>query len=143
MRNILLVAIAMVFVTAKASAEGRLSIPANDRWKAECGSCHLAYPPQLLPAQSWQRLMSQLDRHFGTDASLDAATAAEIGDFLQRNSATGKRARGAGDTLRITETRWFVREHHEVNVKNPANCAACHTTAEQGDFRERNLRLPR
>lgn len=115
----------------------------NARYEAECASCHLAYPPQLLPAQSWQRLMSQLDRHFGADASLDAAIAAEIGDFLQRNSATGKRARGAGDTLRITETRWFVREHHEVNVKNPANCAACHTTAEQGDFRERNLRLPR
>jgi hypothetical protein len=28
-------------------------------------------------------------------------------------------------------------------VKSPANCAACHTTAEQGDFRERNIRIPR
>ena len=23
------------------------------------------------------------------------------------------------------------------------NCAACHTSAEQGDFRERNIRIPR
>ena len=23
-----------------------------------------------------------------------------------------------------------------------ANCAACHTTAERGDFRERNIRVP-
>jgi hypothetical protein len=28
-------------------------------------------------------------------------------------------------------------------VKNAANCAACHTAAEQGDFRERNIRIPR
>ena len=38
-------------------------------------ACHVAYPPGLLPAASWQRLMANLPRHFGTDASLDAATA--------------------------------------------------------------------
>jgi hypothetical protein len=30
----------------------------------------------MLPAASWQRLMGNLPRHFGTDASLDAATTA-------------------------------------------------------------------
>ena len=44
----------------------------NAKWKAECGSCHVAYPAQLLPATSWQRLMKGLDKHFGTDASVDA-----------------------------------------------------------------------
>lgn len=23
----------------------------NAKWKTECGACHLAYPPQLLPAR--------------------------------------------------------------------------------------------
>ena len=40
----------------------------------ECGSCHLAFPPSLLPKASWQRVMSGLDKHYGSDASLDAAT---------------------------------------------------------------------
>jgi cytochrome c553 len=120
----------------EASAEDRLALPQNDRWKTECGSCHLAYPPQLLPAESWRRLMSGLDRHFGTDASLEPGLRADIGSFLERYSASGKRARGAGDSLRITETAWFRREHREVTPKNAASCESCHTNAAQGDFHE-------
>jgi diheme cytochrome c len=141
----------MALIVDQAVAGGRLSVPANERWKSECGSCHIAYPPQLLPAESWRRLMSGLDRHFGTDASIDPAAAAEIGAFLERHSGSGRRARGAGDGLRITETAWFAHEHDEVSpavwtrpaVKSAANCAACHTAADQGDFRERNIRIPR
>ena len=40
----------------------------------ECGSCHLAFPPNLLPKASWQSVMHGLDKHYGSDASLDAAT---------------------------------------------------------------------
>ena len=54
-------------------------------------------------------------------------------------------------TLRITETGWFRHEHDEVPagiwkrpaVKSAANCAACHTRADAGDFSERNIRIPR
>ena len=142
---------AMVLVAHEAMAGGSLATPPNERWKAECGSCHIAYPPQLLPAQAWHRMMSQLDKHFGTDASLDPAAAAEIGAYLERYSGSKRRALPAPASLRITETAWFIHEHDEVPpaawkhpaVKGAANCAACHTTAGQGDFRERNIRIPR
>jgi len=141
----------IVLVTHEAAAGGKLSAPADDRWKAECGSCHLAYPPQLLPAQAWRRMMSQLDRHFGADASLDAADRAHIAAYLERNSASGRRVRASPESLRITEGAWFLHEHDEVApatwkhpaVKSAANCAACHTRAEEGDFGERNIRIPR
>lgn len=129
MRNFLLAA--LVALAPAAMAEGRLSVPQNERWKAECGSCHLAYPPQLLPAQSWQRLMSGLERHFGADASLDAATAAEISAFLEKHAG-----RRADETLRISETRWFVRKHRKVSPQNAASCESCHSHAAQGDFHE-------
>ena len=29
----------------------------------ECGACHLAYPPGLLPVQSWRGIMSDLEDH--------------------------------------------------------------------------------
>jgi diheme cytochrome c len=146
-----LIVAGLAFVACDAAAEGRLDAPANERWKTECGSCHIAYPPGLLPAQSWSRLMSGLERHFGTDAGVDPAAAAEIGAYLERYSASGKRARGAAGSLRITESAWFLREHDELSpavwrrpaVKSAANCAACHTAAEQGDFRERSIRIPR
>lgn len=122
----------------------------NPKWKAECGSCHVAYPPQLLPAASWQRLMKGLDRHFGTDASVDAATAAEIGAFLEKYAGS-KRGIAGETTLRVSETAWFQREHRKVDaatwklpaVKSAANCAACHSAAEAGDYHERGIRIPK
>jgi hypothetical protein len=126
--------------------------PLLPRYQTECSGCHLAYPPGLLPAAAWQRLMQTLPRHFGTDASLDAPTAAALQAWLTANAATGRRAAaGHPPEDRITRSAWFLREHGEVaaavwqrpSVKSPSNCAACHTAAEQGDFRERNIRIPR
>ena len=135
----------------EAMGEAKLAAPPNERWRAECGSCHIAYSPQLLPAPSWRRIMSQLGQHFGTDATVDAAAAAEIGAYLERYSGSARRTTLSPDSLRITETRWFLHEHAEVPaavwklpaVKSPVNCTACHMNAEQGDFRERNIRIPR
>lgn len=139
----------LILLAQTAWADPDVTPATHPKWKAECGSCHTAYPPQLLPASAWRRIMSGLDQHFGTDASLDAKSVAEIGAFLEQHAGTGKRARGA-QILRITESTWFRREHGEVPaatwklaaVRTPANCAACHMTADQGDFRERNTRVP-
>jgi len=138
------------FALAAGAGEKRYTV-SNAKWQAECGSCHIAYPPQLLPAASWQRIMSGLDRHFGTDASMEAKATEEIGAFLAANAARGKRAQRAGNQIRITETPWFRHEHDEVSpavwkgpkVKSAANCAACHLGAERGDYSEHNVRMPR
>ncbi len=119
----------------------------HPRYQQECSSCHLAYPPRLLPAPSWQRLINNLPHHFGTDASLDATTTRQLSEWL--TSHAGYRAAPPQD--RITRSPWFVHEHDEVgastwqraSIKSPSNCAACHTRAEQGDFNERYIRIPR
>ncbi len=142
---------AALLIADQALAADGARTPADVRWKTECGSCHMAYPPQLLPARSWDRIMSRLDRHFGADASLDPAAASEITAFLQHNADSSRRSRGVAPTMRITQTPWFRDEHDEVPpavwagpaVKSASNCSACHTTAEQGDFRESNIRIPR
>ncbi len=116
----------------------------------ECGACHTPYAPGLLPAASWQRLMSTLPRHFGTDASTDAATQSTLSTWLQQNAGTGKRGREEPPEDRITRAAWFSREHREFNastwkrpaIKSPANCSACHTQAAQGRFSEHDVRVP-
>lgn len=130
---------------------GRRAVATNAAYQAECGSCHVAFPPRLLPAASWREMMSGLDKHFGTDASLEPVVAQEIGAFLEKNASSRKQEPSAKPLLRISETRWFVREHDEVPqrvwknplVKSPANCAACHTQAESGKYGERNIRMPK
>ncbi len=133
----------------------------NAKWKTECSACHIAYPPMLLPERSWRKLMADLDKHFGVNAGLDDANAKEITGFLVSQSADhaqGRRAQGiarsiapAATPLRITETAFFKREHNEVRaevwkrpkIKSAANCGACHTGAEQGDFSEDRVRIPK
>lgn len=120
-------------------------------YQQECSSCHLAFPPALLPAESWRQLLQSLGNHYGADAALDAESTARLSAWLQANAAQGKRARNRPSEQRITRSVWFVKKHDEVDeavwkrpgVRSPANCAACHTGAEQGDFNERDIKIPR
>lgn len=123
----------------------------NAKWQKECSSCHIAYAPGLLPAESWRKVMGGLDKHFGTDASLAAQENQEITDFLVKNASNRWTAKTA--PLQISETAWFKRKHDSSEVppaawknplvKSPANCQACHTQAERGDFSERNIKIPK
>ena len=140
-----------LFLVADALAgSGQAAPPANPVWQAECGSCHVAYPPRLLQAQSWRRIMQDLDRHFGVDASVDAGTAAAIGRYLETNAQSATNKRAEPTATRITQTRWFRHEHDEIaaatwqrpDVRSPVNCGACHREAERGDFSERLVRVP-
>ena len=163
--NRCIVLLAVCFSSAAlAEDEGNATLlPAaiNAKWQTECSACHIAYPPMLLPERSWRKLMAGLDKHFGVNAGLDDASAKEITEFLVDQSADHvqtRRAQGVvrsiapGDApLRITETAFFKREHDEVRsdvwkrpkVKSPANCGACHTGAEQGDFSEDRVKIPK
>jgi mono/diheme cytochrome c family protein len=116
----------------------------------ECAACHTAYPPGMLPASSWQRIMGGLQDHYGTDASLDPATVKQLSTWLQAHAGTYKRVREVPPEDRITRSAWFERKHDGIapsvwklpSVKSAANCAACHARADQGDFDDDNLTMP-
>ncbi len=145
---------ALVLARAQAGDRHFFAPVADPVVKEECGSCHLAFAPSMLPARSWQRMMGELDNHFGDNASLDAATAEKITSYLVANAgdAGGQRysskllkgvAAGAAPQ-RITELPKWVSEHRKVpdwewrhkEVRTKANCVACHTAAEQGSYDE-------
>ena len=133
----------------------------NAKWRGECASCHTLYHPALLPERSWRKIMGSLSQHFGENAKLDAATQKEITEFLAAHAAdrsTQRRAQKiarsvpAGQVpLRVTETAYFIHKHNEIRAEvwqrkgigSKANCAACHAEAEQGNFDEHRLRIPR
>ena len=129
-----------------ASADSQRYTNENPSYRAECGSCHVAYPPALLGPDAWRTIMNGLDRHFGTDASVGDARRAELTAYLVTSAGTRK----GSDAPRITEARWFRKEHGEIAaatwhsraVKSAANCEACHSQAAAGDFSERSVRVP-
>ena len=135
----------------------------NDTYQEECGSCHFAYPPGLLPSQSWKKLLDAkaLENHFGENAELDADTLKEIRDFALENAADKsyyKRARKIAKAtengeapLRITEIRYIKRKHHDIpekmikgnkDVKSLSYCDRCHTEAKNAVFDAETVRIP-
>ncbi len=127
----------------------RLQTAPDPRYAEECGACHLAFPPGLLSRADTARLFNDLADHFGDNASLDPRLTAELRAFALANAGWNDRATTSrSEPPRITSTPWFVREHDEVPARlvagNPAvgsfgNCSACHTRAEAGSFREREI----
>jgi len=130
-------------------------------YATECGSCHMAYQPQLLPARSWERIMDTLGDHFGDNAELPTTVAAALRAYLAANAGDRSRSSGARGfatsvgpdrvPVRITETPYFRREHHEIptymvqnnrQVLSFANCQACHGDAEKGAYDEDRVAIP-
>jgi hypothetical protein len=143
--------IAMALLLPLANAdERRARSPANPAFLAECGSCHVPYPPKLLSAPAWRNLVNGLVRHFGVDASLDAETAAAIGSYLQANAASPRKVSPDPTIVRVTDSPRFVRKHAAIpasawqspQVQSAANCGACHPDAREGRFGH-DARVPR
>ncbi|TXK24739.1 cytochrome C [Ottowia sp. GY511] len=138
---------------AHADDHRRLAVPLPRAYVQECAGCHMAYPPGLLPAASWRRMMGRLDEHYGSDASIDEATVRQLSEWLQTHAGTSKRVRAEPPPPddRITRSEWFARKHDEIapatwrraSIRSAANCMACHPGAERSDFDDDAVRVPK
>jgi mono/diheme cytochrome c family protein len=148
-----LAALSATFAITVAADSKSPVVPLLPVYKQECSACHVAYPAGMLPAASWKRLMVGLNKHYGTDASLDEKSLAEISGWLDGHAGTYKRVSEMPPDDRITKSAWFIRKHNErevspavwkrASVGSASNCIACHTNAAQGSFSEREIKIPK
>lgn len=135
-------ALAVLIAGAGASPADELEVVppvTHQATRDECGECHMAYQPALLPRESWAAIMADLANHFGEDASLPPALTAEIEAYLVGASRPARRP-AARPVLAITEQRWWLHEHDDIRaarwrsleVGAKGNCPACHKDAERG-----------
>jgi hypothetical protein len=136
--------------------------PANDAaYVQECGSCHFAYLPGMLPERSWHALLARADAHFGEALSLAPEAARHIEAYLAANAADHSDYRGsalmlqelspAATPVRITALP-LMRHRHvvigrllgrpNVKVKTLTNCDACHENAASGSFAYDRILVP-
>jgi mono/diheme cytochrome c family protein len=127
----------------------------------ECGACHFAYQPDLLPSQSWINMMNGLDKHFGENAELSEETRKTVLAYLSSHAAEHSTSWYAAKFMkslksgvvpaRISEVPYFVKEHREVpkkliaenpEVKSISFCNSCHTDADTGGYREGKINIP-
>lgn len=132
----------------------------NAIYKKECGACHFDYPAGLLPSSSWNKMMGNLENHFGDDATLDDENYKIISNYLNQNSAeknmSYKRSKKIVNSLgnrtsdTISKTPYIEKKHRDIKenlitqkeVKGLFNCTACHRSAEKGIFSKKDVDIP-
>lgn len=147
-----------VWDLSRRPASGLITMKPNSTYLSECGDCHHAYHPSLLPAASWQKMMAGLEDHFGEDASLDAQAVSSITGWLNSFSAkhwdteaaNNLRQISSQEPLRITASPYWLRRHQNIGaatfnskaVNSKGNCIACHEDAVSGRFDDQKIRIP-
>ncbi len=131
----------------------------NIKYAKECGACHLAYQPGLLPERSWRKVMENLHDHFGDNAELPTADQPVLLEYLVNNSAERANYKRSAQMLhsirkvdtpvRISQVPYFIREHREVanrvrgneKIKSLGQCELCHQKANEGSYAENEIRV--
>lgn len=148
-------------VAALAALPGRGVPPStlDATYAEQCGACHMAYPPSLAPAATWNGILADLQHHFGADASLSTDLVAHIRAYLLANSAEHWDTLPAHmfrhvdprHPLRITDTPYWRHMHSGISQAKFAatsggrrsSCDGCHKDAETGRFAPQAIELPK
>lgn len=155
------VGLSLTFTSTGYADDGRelnQAIPQNAEYSAECGSCHMAYPANLLPADKWQAITGNLNNHFGDNASLTPEATARIEQYLTQHAAqNGKVMKNSKPLIagmgpqKITEQAFFISKHDQIprhmvqdnpKVGSFSQCSNCHNLAEKGIFDEDTVNIP-
>lgn len=163
MRYLVFIPIFLSFLFADDGFSAKTDVaPVNNQlYIKECGSCHFPYQAGLLPANAWNKMMTNLENHFNSDASLSLENFQTISKYLNDNSAEKnmqyKRSNRIVSSLNanqvpdsISTTPYMVKKHREIRkdlitqpeVKGLFNCIACHSTADKGMYGERDIKIP-
>jgi hypothetical protein len=163
MKYLIFLTIVLNSLFAESYSSGKTDVaPVNNQlYIKECGSCHFPYQTGLLPSNSWNKIMANLDKHFGVDATLAPEDFATLSKYLNDNSAEKnmhyKRSNRIVSSLlpgqvadSISTTPYMIKKHKDIRkdlitqpeVKGLFNCVACHTTADKGIYGERDIKIP-
>ena len=113
-----------------------------------CGNCHFPYQPGLLPTTSWEKVMLNIENHFGKDLKLSSSESRAMTRYLLNNSAGHLNDDISVNTLlslkydpivmRVTKTPYFVITHSQLDeadtMKDIGQCNNCHKQAAQGIY---------
>ena len=120
-----------------------------------CGSCHFPYQPGLLPGVSWEKIMNNLDSHFGQLVKMTDVKKRTMRRYLLDNSAGHVNDEISVQILqtlkynpipvRITQTPFIIDKHNQLENKikpqSIGQCNRCHQDAQQGLYEKQNIHI--
>ena len=127
-----------------------------EQYNELCGSCHFPYQAGLMPGISWEKMMNNLDDHFGQPVKMTDVEIRSMRRYLLNNSAGHvndeisnqilKSLKYNPVPLRITKTLFFIdkhnQDHKKLNRKNMGQCDSCHQDARHGSYDKDKVNIP-
>jgi len=149
-----LLVLAFSLTGAGLQAQVSVPIPAFTPYTQQCTVCHAAYPPGMLPAASWKKMLDDMPQHFTGQVMINIDTQNEISQWLQTHAGSFALVAEEPPQNRITQSLWWQKIHlnnsklpaavwRKPSVSKGASCVACHQTAAKGEFNAKAVQVPK
>lgn len=115
---------------------GRFAL-GKELYLESCASCHIAIPPEVMPSETWRRLLMEPEQHYGVKLEpLLGPSQLVMWDYLRTYSRPLQEKEAV--PYRVAESRFFKALHPRVKFPQPAkigSCVTCHTGVGQFNYR--------
>ncbi len=110
----------------------------KDIYLSTCSGCHIAIPPEVLPTETWQELLENPQKHYGTSVpNIIRLSQVLMWDYLKSNSRPIL-LKDAPVPYYIEQSQYFKILHPRVEFNEPIttqNCVVCHPGVKDFNYR--------
>ncbi len=102
-----------------------------------CASCHLALPPEVMPSETWRKLLLEPQQHYGKQLEpIIGPSLLIMWEYLRTFSRPPLEKESI--PYRVSDSRFFKALHPQVKFPQPVkvgSCVTCHPGAAQFNYR--------
>ena len=101
-----------------------------------CSGCHVPLPPEVMPTQTWKRILERPAQHYGVSVPLVRVSQLVIWQYM--NFFSRPVLKDEPVPLYLAQSRYFKALHPNVTLPQPLThktCIACHPGALKLDYR--------
>ena len=110
----------------------------KELYEKTCAGCHIPIPAEVLPTETWQQLLENPQKHYGTSVpNMIRLTQVLIWDYLKTNSRPIL-LKGSPIPYYVEQSQYFTILHPRVEFKEPIttqSCVLCHTGIKDFNYR--------
>lgn len=102
-----------------------------------CASCHVALPTEVLPTETWRRVLLEPEQHYGQKLQPPIGPVLlSMWDYIRAYSRP--ELEGKQIPYRVAESQFFKALHPKVDLPQPvrvSSCVSCHPGVAQFNYR--------
>jgi hypothetical protein len=140
--SIIVIAVS-IFLGTKLSQAQNFTVAQNNNSPIEqevylknCATCHLPIPAEVLPTETWKKILEQPQQHYGRSLPpIDRISLRLMWNYLKTFSRSLLPEESQPEY--VTNSRYFKALHPQVNLPQPSthkSCLICHPSAKELDY---------